>query len=321
MINLNEVLAGVHTAAIAGHVRPDGDCVGSCLGLYNYIRENYPDIVVHVYMEEFPETFSFLSGAQEVRHSIVEENLQYDVFFILDSGDEDRIGVAGSLYKQASKTVCIDHHISNQGYADQNYIVPGASSTSELIFELCNEADISKKTAEAIYTGMVHDTGVFKFSNTSERTLQIAGKLISRGIPFSQIIEETFEQKTYVQNQILGRALLESILFMDGKCIFSVVREKDMRFYNVTSKDLSGIVNQLMITKGVECAIFMYETAPAQYKVSLRSTERVDVSKVACYFGGGGHKKAAGCMMHGTVQDVINNLSRHIERELNAKEA
>ena len=136
---------------------------------------------------------------------------------------------------------------------------------------------------------------------------------MSKGIPFTDIIDDTFYSKTYVQNQILGRALLESVLFYDGKCIFSVVKKDEFEFYNISSSDLDGIVEQLRITKGVECAIFLYETAPLEYKVSLRSKDLIDVSKIATYFGGGGHKRAAGFCAKGTVYDVINNISEQIE--------
>ena len=195
-------------------------------------------------------------------------------------------------------------------------MVPTASSASELVYDLLDETYLDEEIAKAIYIGIIHDTGVFQYSNTSPKTLQIAAKLISYGFDFPKIIEETFYEKTYVQNQILGRALLESILFMDGRCVVSVIDRKTMDFYQVNSKDLDGIVNQLRIIKGVECAIFMYETDTLEYKVSMRSGGLVDVAKVAQIFGGGGHIRAAGCTMNGTAHDVVNNLSVHIEKQL-----
>ena len=170
--------------------------------------------------------------------------------------------------------------------------------------------------AKAVYIGIVHDTGVFKYSNTSPKTLRIAAELIEYGFDFPSIIDETFYEKTFVQNQILGRALLESIMFMDGKCIVSYVNQSTLDFYNATPTDLEGIVNQLRIIKGVECAIFMYQVGNLEYKVSLRSCKYVDVSKVASYFGGGGHVRAAGCTMNGTFHDVVNNISGQIEKQM-----
>ena len=140
--------------------------------------------------------------------------------------------------------------------------------------------------------------------------------LQEKGIDVEKLVNKTFYEKTYHQNQVLGRALLESILFLDGKCIASAISMKDMEFYQVKPKHLDGIVSQLKMTKGVEVAIFMYELEPGVYKVSLRSVNQVDVGKVAQYFGGGGHRKAAGCTMPGTVHDVLNNLTRQLELQL-----
>ena len=315
MIHLAEELQGIHSVAISGHVRPDGDCVGSCLAVYNYIQEQYPEVTVHVYLEPIPPVFQFLKGAENIL-SCCEEDLVYDLFLALDAGDKDRLGDAAKYFDAAKKTICVDHHISNQGYAQKNYIVPEASSTSELIFGCLEEEKISRETAECIYLGIVHDTGVFQYSCTSSGTMAIAGKLMGKGIDFTKIIEDTFYKKTYVQNQILGKALLESLLVLDGKCIVSCITQEDMKFHGVTPKDLDGIVSQLRVTTGVEVAIFLYETECQEYKVSMRSNGPVNVSQIASYFGGGGHVKAAGCTMQGSFYDVVNNLTLHIERQL-----
>ena len=222
-----------------------------------------------------------------------------------------------AIFDEAKKTVNIDHHVSNaRGTGMVNYVVPTASSASELVFDVLEEEYLDEEIAKALYVGIIHDTGVFHYSNTSPKTMQIGAKLISFGFDFTRIIGETFYEKTYHQNQILGRALLESILFMNGQCIVSSIDKKTMDFYEVTSKDMDGIASQLRQTKDVECAIFMYEIEPLVYKVSLRSGGKVDVSKVAEYFGGGGHVRAAGCTLNGTNHDVINNLSVHIEKQL-----
>ena len=241
----------------------------------------------------------------------------YDLFLSLDASDKERLGAAVKYLDTAKHTVCIDHHITNGGFAEVNWIVADASSTSELVWKTMEEEKISKHTAEALYMGIAHDTGVFQYSNTSPETMQIAGSLIAKGIDFSRIVDDTFYKKTYVQNQILGRALVESILLLDGRVIVGRLREKDMEFYGATPADLDGIVSQLRVTEGVEVAIFLYETGNHEYKVSLRSNGPVDVSAVCAYFGGGGHVKAAGCTMHGTIYDVINNLTLHIEQQLN----
>lgn len=315
MLKLDEILKGVKRAGIAGHVRPDGDCTGSCLALYQYLRMYYPEVSMDVYLEEIPNSFHMLTGADEIRHELPEDT-GYDVFFALDCGDTKRLGFAGTLFEQAKKTVCIDHHVSNLAFADVNQIVPDASSTSELIYDLLEKERITKEIAEALYLGIVHDTGVFQYSCTKPSTMEAAAELLRKGIDGPKIIEKTFYEKTYAQNQVLGKALLESIRLMDGKVIFSYITKKSMNFFGVKAKDLEGIVSQLRVTTGVEAAIFLYELESGEFKVSLRSKEKVDVSKVAQYFGGGGHVRAAGLTFRGTVHDAVNNIVGQVALQL-----
>lgn len=317
MINILEECKNAKTIGISGHVRPDGDCVGSCMGLYLYLKKTMPDAQIDVFLEKPAEIFSCIEGVEQINTEFVSDK-QYDVFFALDC-EKARLGEAEKFFDNAKKTINVDHHVSNPGSGSLNYIVPTASSASELVYDLLEKDKLDEAIAKAIYIGIIHDTGVFQYSNTAPKTLQVAAELIKYGFDFSKLIEETFYQKTYVQNQILGRALLESILFMDGHCIVSSVDKRTMDFYSVTSKDLDGIVNQLRNTTGVDCAVFMYEMGVLEYKVSLRSNEKVNVAKVAEYFGGGGHVRAAGCTMKGTFHDVINNLSLHIEEQLEGR--
>lgn len=308
-------LEGVQTVAIAGHVRPDGDCVGSCLATYNYIKDNYPKIEVALYLQPIPNIFKFLSRADEIMHSC-EEDKTYDLFIAQDCGDLKRLGDAAKYFETAKKTICVDHHVSNDNFADENYIFPYASSASELVFGLIGEKSITKKIAECIYVGMVHDTGVFQYSCTSAKTMEIAGKLMEMGIDFSKIVDETFYTKTFEQNQILGKALLNSRLLLDGKMIASVITMEEMKQYHVLPKHLDGIVNQLRVTKGVEASVFLYENEDGSYKVSTRSNGLVNVAELAVKFGGGGHERAAGFSMEGTPEDLINKVAFEIEKQL-----
>lgn len=300
--------------AIGGHLHPDGDCVGSCMGLYQYLRENLPEKQVDVYLEEIPEAFEPWVPAGVIRHEAKEEK-QYDLFICLDCGDKERLGFSMPLFDRAAHTVCIDHHISNEGFAEENHVVPEASSTSELVYGFLEDEKISKKTAELLYMGLVHDTGVFQYTCAGPATFRAAANLLEKGVDAAKLIQDTYYEKSYAQNQILGRALLESIVFMDGRCIASYITKKTMNFYGVTPVDLDGIVSQLRVTKGVEVAVFMYETGSSLYKVSLRSKERINVSKVAAFFGGGGHEKAAGFSMAGTPQDILTNLAGQLEEQ------
>lgn len=319
MTKLETMIDQAGKIVILGHVNPDGDCVGSCLAVYNYIKEWDSTKAVTVRLERAPSKFSYLSGFDAIETEAGEE--AYDLCICLDSSDEERLGDFKSCFDRSAKTICIDHHITNCGYAQKNVIDGHASSACEVVYGQLDESKISKRVAECIYTGIIHDTGVFKYSNTSRKTMEIAGKMMEKGIDFGTIIDGSFYKKTYMQSQILGRALLESITFLDGRCIFSVVRKKDMDFYGVDKSDLDGIVDQLRVIDGIECAIFLYETGIHQFKVSLRSNSIVDVSRIAAYFGGGGHVRAAGCTMSGSVHDVVNNLSAHIAEQLEQEKA
>ena len=226
----------------------------------------------------------------EVKSELPEGKI-YDLFICMDCGDLQRLGFSQKLFIESKQTACIDHHVSNEAFADVNYIVPDASSTSELVYNLLDYDKMSLETAEALYMGIAHDTGIFRYSCTSPETMEAAAQLMRKGVDTAKITDRTYYEKTYVQNQILGRALLESIMVLDQRCIVSVVRLKEMEFFQ----------------------------AKQTFKVSLRSKERVDVSRIAKYFGGGGHVRAAGVTMKGSVHDVINNLTALIEKQLDEK--
>ena len=313
---LSDILKDVKSVGITGHIRPDGDCTGSVLALYKDIVENMPETDVDLYLEQPGSEFYYLKNIDKIKNT--PEDKKYDVFFVLDCSSLDRIEPFISCFNNASKTVCIDHHVSNTGFTDLSKIEPQASSACEVLYGTMDADKISRNVAECIYTGIIHDTGVFKYSCTSKKTMEIAGEMMEKGIDYSDIIDNTFYKKTYVQNQILGRALLESVLFYDGKCIFTTVTMDEMEFYGVTGRELGGIVEQLRLTDGVEVAIFLYQTGEEEYKVSLRSKKKIDVAAIATQFGGGGHVRAAGYTAKGSVYQIINSIGELIEKQYNA---
>lgn len=315
MANILDKISSAVSIGIAGHVRPDGDCVGSCMAMFLYLSKRYPEKKIDVYLEMVPEVFHYIKDVDKV-HTTYEEICEYDVFISLDCGDKERLGPAISYFESAAHTINIDHHISNTKFAEDNFVLPDASSTCETMYSLLDKEYMDKEIATALYTGIIHDTGVFKHSNTSKNTMAVAGELMAFDIEFSRIIDESFYQKTYMQNQLLGRCLTESIMVLDGKCIITTLSKKIMDFYGAKPKDIDGIIDQLRVTKGVEVAMLLHELGNQQYKVSMRSNNKVDVSKIAVYFGGGGHVKAAGCTMTGTAYDVINNITRLIYQQL-----
>lgn len=314
-MKIDTVLAGKKSVGIAGHVRPDGDCTGSTLAVYNYIKTYYPDVDVRLYLEPIPNIFKFLKRSEEIRSEYTDE-IVFDLFISLDCGDEGRLGNAVKYFNSAKHTFCIDHHVSNQAFAEENYIFPDASSTCELVFELMDTDRITKEIAECLYTGIVHDTGIFQYSCTSSKTMNVAGTLMDKGIDFPRIVDETFNAKTYCQNKIMGQALLNSHLYLDGRCIVSAVTRQEMEKYEVLPKHMDGIVSQLRVTKGVELAVFLYENEDGTSKVSFRVNGDFDAASLAMHFGGGGHVKAAGCTMSGTQAEIIETLLREIAERM-----
>lgn len=308
--------------AISGHIRPDGDCVGSTLALYLYLQENYNrdgQKRIDYFLQEPPKEFRLLSGLEKLDASFQTKTV-YDLYFSLDCGSIDRLGEAEPLFRAAKTTVSLDHHRSNTAFAAINLTDPEASSTSELLFRFLDPEKISTAVAEALYVGIVHDTGCFRHACTSPETMRTAAVLLEKNIRANELTESTFYQKTYHQNQILGRCLLESILLMDGKVIVSGISQKMLDFYKGVPSDTDGVIDLMRSTAGVEVAILLREEKTMCYKVSMRSNSCVDVSRIAKLFGGGGHIRAAGCLMNGTWHDVINNLTGYIAEQLKAEE-
>ena len=311
---LASILEGVKNVAVAGHVNPDGDCTGSSMGLFLYMKEQFPQIAVDVYLEKIPASYHILQDTDQIKQ-IAPKDQSYDLFICVDC-DENRLGFSAPLFHQAKKTLCVDHHVSNGSQADVKYIMPDASSTCELVYTMLEAKRITRYAAEAIYLGIAHDTGVFRYPSTSPTTLEIVAELLRKGVNGSEITTKTFFEKTFAQNQILGKALFESRLILDKRCIVTVVSQQDMRTFGIEKHDLDGIVSLLQMTQGVAVAIFLYELQEQQYKISLRSTDQVDVSIVGQHFGGGGHVRASGITMTGSSREIIEQLSEQILKQL-----
>lgn len=312
---IDEMIRGAESISMAGHIRPDGDCVGACLAVYNYITENYPEKTCRVYLDHVPERFRFLPHADRVIHPGKKAN-EVDLFLALDCADRARLDAAEPIFMNAKKTICIDHHISNTGYADENYIFPDASSASEIVFEAMQTDAVSKETAECLYVGIVCDTGVFQYSCTSARTMEIGGILMEKGINYPRLVDRVFFEKNFTQKKMLGRTLEKSSLYLDGAVIASHITQADMKEMGAIGADLDGIVSELRSTKGVETAIFLHEEKNGDIKVSLRSAEYIDVAKIAGEYGGGGHARAAGATVKMEPDVILKELCEAIRQQM-----
>ncbi|SFN97531.1 phosphoesterase RecJ domain-containing protein [Pseudobutyrivibrio sp. JW11] len=316
--NLHELLTNAKTVGISGHIRPDGDCVGSCLAMYNYIVTYYPNVEAHVYLDPIPNTFKFLKNADKIQdiHTVSEDTV-FDLYIALDCSEGSRLGDAFNFFEKAKHTVCIDHHFSNNGFSEFSYIISDDSSTCELVYNQIGKEKITKDIAECLYLGIIHDTGVFQYSCTTEATMAAAGFLMTKGIDYPKICTDTYFAKTMVQNRMLGKALLGCKTYLDGKVIAAVITAEDMAEFGAESKHLEGIVQQLRDTTGVEVAVFLYELADGDFKGSTRATGDVDLTVITGVYGGGGHKKAAGFSVDTDKPwDVIDNIVSMIEKQL-----
>ncbi|MGN0152219.1 MAG: bifunctional oligoribonuclease/PAP phosphatase NrnA [Wujia sp.] len=313
----NDVIKYIERAAsiaILGHIRPDGDCVGSCLGLYNYITDNYSEKKVVVYLQPVSDKFCFLRGADMIRN--IPDHESYELAVSLDCGDTDRHGEFAPIYADACHKLCLDHHRSNEGFGDLCICDPDASSTCEILYRQLDPDKIGRECAEAIYLGIVHDTGVFKYPCTTEETMRIAGQMISKGARSQYVIDETFYKVNYNQNRLTGSALLQARLDLNGKVISTCVTKEMFELYHANKDDTDGIVDKLRVTDGIEVAVFIYQLDDDIYKFSLRSVSYVDVSRIAVSFGGGGHIRAAGFEAAGDYRKNLGRILEMIEDQL-----
>jgi len=317
---MNELMRQIQNAnkiAIAGHIRPDGDCVGSCCALYHYIKDNFSggEKQIVVYMEGIAPQFYLLEGLSEFTSDVAA--LQgCDLFIALDCASIDRLGKAEELFSNTDRTILVDHHISNTAYAKFGIVDAEASSTCEVLFEQMEAEKISLACACALYLGIVHDTGVFKHSNTKRRTMEIAGILLEKGVSSSKVIDGTFFEKSFLQTKLLGKCLEDCMLYLDGKVITSLVSLELKKQFGAVSSDFDGVIDNLRVTRGVEVAVLITEDEEGKCKVSMRSNHDVNVSSIAQSFGGGGHVKAAGCTMSGRPDQILEKILAAVSAQL-----
>lgn len=314
MNKLLELIENAKNIAITGHVSPDGDCTGSTLALYNYITENFEGKQVRVCLEKPSMKFSYMNG-----FDLISEDpfLEADLLVSLDASDRERLGSRGVMLDTAKESICIDHHVTNTNFAKFNIVEDFRSSTCELLYTLLDYNKISVNTAVCLYTGIVHDSGVFKYQSTTRQTMEIAGALIDKGFDFTKIIDDTYFKKDFNATKLLGLVLTNAKLIFDGKCCYGLLDYDTWTGYIDDKKKMDGIIDNLRNIDGVEIALFMYETAKDEHKVSLRSIN-ADVSSIAAALGGGGHMRAAGATVYGKADELLENtILPMIKKELN----
>ncbi|MCL2405983.1 MAG: DHH family phosphoesterase, partial [Defluviitaleaceae bacterium] len=257
MEQIVELLRSRDRFVIAGHIGPDGDTIGSCLGLAMALRKLGKDAVV--VLETTAAKYRVIPG-QEYLYKGPLEALFVDVFIAMDCADTQRLGAARQLFDRAATTICIDHHETNSGFAQYNLIDPDASSTAEMVFGVIEAlTDIDIDIATAIYSGIVGDTGGFRYSSTSGSTMAIAARLMAMGISFTDIYSEMLLSHSFEAAKAFGLALGAAGQALGGRIVYTYVTREMLASVDAESSDMDSVVEYLMNTRGAEVALFLYE--------------------------------------------------------------
>lgn len=303
---------------ITSHVDPDGDAVGSSLALAHALRSVGKEATVAV-DSTLPANLRFLPGASEVCGA---EDLgrRFDAAFVLDCPDLDRAGRVVTLgLEPGARIANVDHHVGNTGFGDPRLVNIEASATAELVHEILDACGIPllPEVAVCLYTGILSDTGGFRFQNTTARALRIAARLVERGASAPGVAEELYMKRSASSLRILGLALA-SLEERNGGRVGALTITRDMFEQAKASPDeADGIVQFAKALSGTRVGVLIQETAPDEVRASLRSDGSVDVNAVAGQFGGGGHRNAAGLRVKGTLDEVRREIFSAIDRAMN----
>ena len=300
------------TFLISSHVRPDGDAIGSELALYSVLKGMGK--TVHVYnRDETPDNYQFLPGSDFIGHDFGDPE-NYDVVFVLDCSDPERLGEKGAVIARMPGIINIDHHVSNQRFCEAAYIDREASSTGELLYRLFREMGvaITGDAANNLYAALMTDTGGFRYRNTKSETLYAAGYLVEKGADPQWLAENIYENSPPSKVRLLSRALDTLNFSLEGKVADIVVSLACLAATGAKPDQTEGLVDIPRTIRGVGVSIFYLELEQDHYKLSMRSQGTINVEQVARHFGGGGHMNAAACKIRGDLesirQQVVNRL-------------
>ena len=310
------ILKNANTVAVACHVRPDGDALGSglalCLALKNAGKSAY------MLCEEEPPERLKIFPAMEGTYRAIPDGVTPDLFVAVDSAELSRIGIFASQFAAFNgDTINIDHHVSNPRYAKYNYVLPESTATCEIMAEIFDAAgfDITKDVADLLALGLLTDSGNFTHNDVSAKTLTVAAKLKECGADLSGIGYLMFTHQTKGRALLYARVINHMRFELDDKLVFLTVSQKDLEETGTDKSQTEGFVDFPLSIEGVEVSISLMEVNKMQYKASLRS-KRIDVNAVASRFGGGGHKLASGCMLFGEYEEIIERLRYAVYQQL-----
>jgi phosphoesterase RecJ-like protein len=299
-----EAIRAGQTFLISSHTNPEGDAIGSVLALSLGLKSLGKKVEVLI-QDPVPEMLMFLPGVEDIVHQ-VHSSTRFDIAFALDCGGPDRLGNAVQEVKQAGKIINIDHHTGNSYFGDFNLVDPAASSTAEIIYDLFQAIPIefTKPVAENIYTGILTDTGSFRYSNTSPKAFAIARACLLAGVDPWKQAEKIYETQPLARLRLLKLALATLEVTADGRISSMMVSRKMMEESGASTGLTEDFINYPRSLEGTEVALLFREISSDEYRISFRSRGTVDVAKIAREFRGGGHPNAAGCTLEGSLLAV-----------------
>jgi phosphoesterase RecJ-like protein len=310
-----ELIEAKRKFAITSHRRPDGDSLGSSLGLYWLLRALDKDVEV-IMRDPVPHAYQQLPGVKNVRVTPAVDD-SYHAVFVIECSDVSRPGLE-ELEKQF--VVNIDHHSTTALFGKINWIDSTASAVGEMIYNLCKATGVrvTKEIAECVYTALITDTGSFHFSNTTERTFKVASELLRTGVKPAKAAEAVFASYPWSRIQLMGAVLSTARRDSTGRVALLRHSLEMQHTAHSSDEDADGFVNYPLTVGEVEAVAMLRESEPGVYRTSLRSKGEVNVAKVAEKFGGGGHRNAAGCTLRGTWEEaeekIIALLQDAVER-------
>ncbi len=303
---------------ISAHINPDGDAIGSQLALANLLKAMGKTVRV-INDQEVPRNLKLLPGLTQIECGLDnrQEDLKFDVAIILDSPDLSRIASIRKLLKKAY-IINIDHHISNNHFGNLNWVDPKVSSVGEMVYGLYEYAHVAIKdeSALSLYVAMMTDTGSFRFSNTAASTHKIIAKLLALDIKPAEVYEYIYQRKSLPTFKLLGEVLSNLQMSKDRKIVWFKVTNRMLKEKGLKSAATDDFVDFVRMIEGVEVVAFLREIDSAKAKVSLRSKSKVDVNKIAKYFGGGGHRLASGCVIEKNLPAAEKLLLSRIKKSI-----
>ena len=306
---------------LAVHEAPDGDALGSALGLHIMLRKMGKESVLLFSREEVPQKYLFMAGMDEVAaEAHPDPQVDDAVFVALECPSTERISGYGEAAKRARILVNIDHHPDNRVYGDINVILPEAPSTTAIIMGLADDLGvvIDADTATCLYVGLVTDTGRFQYDNTTAEAFELAARLVTLGAEPHRVFQEIYERVGYGALRLLGVILARAEYLPNDRLIWSIIRQEDLNENGADMRDSESFIDFLRSVNGAQAAMLVKEHEEGRYRISLRSRGKVDVSRIAHLKGGGGHRNAAGFTMNASLPEVLEFVRREVGSQLRA---